>query len=90
MRDDRLGDDPNISTAITAVANARNDSYLAQDARDCIDDGVHPDELPSSRDYRWPYPDERDSDLSYRQALRTVLSKYYDKHGYPDTQETDS
>lgn len=89
MSSDKIGDDPAAVDALDAVANARNESYLMQDARGCIEDGVLPDELPRTREYRWPYPSKRPDGgkRSYKSALRYVLEQYYEENGYPDENE---
>jgi hypothetical protein len=81
---DTLGDDPAISDGIAAVANAINETYLYQDARAFIEDGVLPEDLPSDRDYQWPNPEEWDGETAYREALKQVLEQYYEENGYPE------
>lgn len=80
----KVKDLPGASEAIGAVANGLNETRLVMDAEAFIEDGIRPDELPSNRRYRWPYPDELPDDYpGYRETLERVLEQYYERHGHP-------
>lgn len=88
----KIGDDPAANDAIQAVANARNWAYLETDAAAFIEAGTHPDHLPTTRTYKWPYPDELDDRRrSYKRTLQKLLTRYYDENEYPsrDTDENE-
>ena len=78
---DRLGDDPQIADAIDGMASVINQTELLMDARAFIESGTHPDELPTTRSYKYRYPEDG---RRYRDDLRTVLRRYYENNGWPD------
>lgn len=88
METSKIGDDPAATDAIQAMANARNWHALETDAAAFIEAGTHPDDLPTTRRYKWPYPDElEDRRRSYKQTLRKLLTRYYEANGYPDRED---